>query len=332
MRRQKEKRKRGAWKRNLLSFIINDKAVILLVGLVLLSQFLTNGLFLSYENVTAVLRQVSVPAILGLGFTVVLASGGFDLSIANMLGLLGCVYASLTLKMPILPAILFTLLISVLCGLCNGFLIEAFSLSPFLITLATAQMFKGLAGLVVNGQVVGGLSQQVKYFGRGTVFGFLPLSVLFAVAIAVILAFVFRFTLYGRFTLATGGNRASARTSGIRVKLISVSSYIVMGICVAIGAVLLVGRLSSAYTNMGGGAEMEAIAAVFIGGTRIKGGKANFMGTMFGCLSIGVMNNLFGFLEIGSFWQSVVKSLVIILVMILETKSENYLEKSYEIE
>ena len=192
-----------------VTFILDNKALLILLILGTAIQILTGGLFLNASNISSIVRQISTSVVLGVGFTAVLASGGVDLSVGQMLSLMGILYAHYTLLMPLPLAILAALLSSVLLGCLNGVLSVTFRLPAFIVTLATAQVFKGFAYLLCDGKSVGGLSNAVKKLGSGIVFG-VPVSAIVVLVLAAIMAIMLHRTKLGRHIIATGGNAAAA--------------------------------------------------------------------------------------------------------------------------
>lgn len=320
---QKGNAKRDNW----VALLLNNKALLILILLMIVSQILTGGLFLSYNNISSIVRQIAVSAMLGIGFTVVLAAGGVDLSVGHMLSFVGVVYAIFTLHMPLPLALLLAIVVGALCGLLNGTISVKLKLPPFIVTLAMAQVYRGFAFLLCDGKSVNGLSASVKYLGQGLVFGVIPISLIITIVLTVIMAVILYRMRYGRYVIATGGNAEAANVSGINVSAIQISTYVVMGICVAVGAVVLTGRVSMAAPGAGAGMEMDAIAAVVIGGTPMSGGKAKVGSTVFGCLVIGVMNNLLNLTDVSSFWQWVAKGVIIILAILIDAKTEQFFQK-----
>lgn len=308
-------------------FISNNKALLILVVLVIVSQIITQGTFFTVRNLSSVTRQIVSSAMLGIGFTVVLASGGVDLSVGHMLSLVGVVYAQMSLTLPFPIALIIALLVGAVCGLFNGVISEKLRLPSFIVTLASAQIFQGFGYLLCDGKTVSGLGNTVKFIGQGTFFEFIPFSLIITILLTLLMAVVLYRTRYGRHVIATGGNPEAASVSGINISFIRISSFVVMGIFVAVGAIILTGRVSMAAPGAGAGMEMDAIAAVVIGGTPMSGGKARVGGTVFGCLVIGVMNNLLNLMGVSSFWQWVAKGCIIILAIIMDAQTERFLER-----
>ncbi|NLO84794.1 MAG: ABC transporter permease [Clostridiales bacterium] len=311
----------------LMGFALNNKALLILVVLMVVAQIASGGLFFSYANLSSVSRQVAVSMLLGFGFTVVLASGGLDLSVGNMLSCVGVLYAIYSLHMPLLLAIILAIMSGAALGLFNGAISVKLKLTPFIVTLATAQIFKSVAYLLTNGKSVTGMSASVKYIGQGLLFGVIPFSIVIAILMCLLMCVVMYRTSYGRHVIATGGNQEASRVSGINTNRIQISAYMVMGIFVALASIVLTGRVSMAAPGAGEGMEMDAIAAVVIGGTPLSGGKAKMAGTIFGCMVMGVMNNLLNLVGVSSFWQWFAKGCIIIIAIFLDAQTENFLKR-----
>lgn len=312
---------------NLITLLLNNKALLILIILMVASQIMTGGLFFSPNNLSSIARQIAASAMLGIGFTVVLAAGGVDLSVGHMLSFVGVAYGIFSLNLPLPIALILAIGCGALCGLANGIISVRLNLPPFIVTLAMAQVFKGFAYLLCGGKSINGLSAGVKFWGQYLVFGVIPVSLLVTTLLAVVVAVLLYRTRYGRYVIATGGNAEAANVSGINVSAIRISTYMVMGICVAIGAIVLTGRVSMAAPGAGDGMEMDAIAAVVIGGTPMSGGKAKVGGTVFGCLVMGVMSNLLNLMGVSSFWQYVAKGCIIVLAILIDAKTEQFFQK-----
>lgn len=322
-----EIKKKGSMSGRVMGFVLNNKALMILIVLMAVAQLASQGLFLTYANLSSVSRQVAVSMLLGFGFTVVLASGGLDLSVGNMLSCIGVLYALYTRAMPLPFALLLALLSGAALGLFNGLVAVKLHLTPFIVTLATAQIFKSIAYLLTDGKSVTGMSDAVRYIGQGLVFDVIPLSILIAVIMCLIMCVVMYRTGYGRHIIATGGNEEASRVSGIDVDKIKISAYVVMGLFAAMGGIVLTGRVSMAAPGAGEGMEMDAVAAVVIGGTPLSGGRGKMGGTIFGCLVMGVMNNLLNLTGVSSFWQWFAKGCIIILAIFLDAQTESFLKR-----
>lgn len=308
-------------------FVINNKALVILIALMIFAYIATGGMFGRYSNLSSIIRQIAVSVIVGVGFTAVMAGGGIDLSVGSMVSLSGVIYALMTLRIPLPFAILLTIAFGALLGFANGALSETLRLQPFIVTLASAQIFKGFAYLITDGKPVNKLSESVKYIGQGIVFGIIPFSLIIMLIVAACMAVLLYKMKIGRFIIAAGGNPEAAMVSGINVKRTKIIIYILSGICAAIGSIVLSGRVAMAACGAGEGMEMDIIAAVVIGGTPMSGGKAKVGGTIFGCLVMGVISNLLNLLGISSFWQWIAKGVIIILAIIMDAQTEKFFNK-----
>lgn len=312
---------------NITMFVINNKALVIVAVLIAVAQISTKGMFGNYSNISSVMRQIAVSGIVGAGFTAVMAGGGIDLSVGNMVSLMGVIYALLTLRLPLSAALLLTVVCGVLCGSFNGVISEKLKLPAFIVTLATAQIFKGGAYLLTDGKVVSGLSDGVRFFGQGLLFGIIPVSMVLMLLIAGLMAMLLYKMKLGRHIIAAGGNVEAAEVSGINVSRTKIMIYVLSGICAAMGAIVLTGRVAIAACAAGEGMEMDIVAAVVIGGTPMSGGKAKVGGTIFGCLVMGIISNLLNLLGISSFWQWVAKGIIIILAIFLDAQTEGFFNK-----
>jgi ribose/xylose/arabinose/galactoside ABC-type transport system permease subunit len=308
----------------LVSFFLDNKALVILFVLVIVAEVISNGIFLTPENLEGVVRQVAVACILGVGFSIVIAALGIDLSVGYMVSLLGVLYAIMSLNMPFVFAILLTLLLGFLFGFGNGFIIQQFKLNPFVVTLATAQIFRGAASLLTHGAGIVGLSDNVKFVGQEMVLGIIPFSFLIVLTVTVIIAVLVYRTKFGRHLMATGGNIEAARVSGVNVKAIQIAAYVAVGLCCAISSIVLTGRVAVALPAAAAGIEMDIVAAVVIGGTPMSGGKINIVGTIIGCFIMGIINNSLNLVGVDAFWQWVAKGVIIILAIYLDSKTQSF--------
>ena len=318
-------------KDKVIYFFLNNKALLILIVLIAFAQIATKGIFFNFgnglSNLSSIARQIATPAILGLGFTVVLGSAGIDLSVGYVVSLVGIFYATLSFIVPVPVAIVAAIALGALLGYINGFLSIKFNLAPFILTLATGQVYKGIASIMSNGKSIGRLPEEVKIIGQGLLFGSIPYSLIIMLFLTVIMAIMMYRTRYGRHIIATGANAEASSVSGINVNAIKISAYMVMGICAAIGAIVLTGRTANASPSAGEGMEMDAIAAVIIGGTSLMGGNANIIGTIFGSFIMGIISNVLNLMNISSFWQWCAKGLIIILAILLDAQSEKLFKK-----
>lgn len=308
--------------RNTMMWVLNNKAVILTIIMLMVSVILTSGTALGSHNITGVMRQISVLAIISIGYTIILAGGMMDLSVGSIVGLCGICYGLASRVMPLWAALLLSLLIGCICELFNGAMGRIFSLPNFVLTLASGEIFKGIAYIITDGKSVGGLSDSVKFLGQGRIFGFLPMPFFIMIIVVILMAILLGKTTYGRHVLAVGGNAAAAEISGIRVGFTKISTMMIGGLCFGLGAAVLTGRVASAIPGAGDNYLMDSIAAVVIGGTPMHGGKAKEVGTLFGVALIGVINNMLNLLNVSSYWQWVCKGVIIIIAIILDSVTD----------
>lgn len=306
----------------LLPTILANKALIILIIMIIISQAVTGGLFLSGSNISNLLKQTAVSTIIAAGFTVILASGQIDLSVGNMLSLVGVCYAYFSLSFPLPVAIILALLVGAFTGFLNGYISTTLKLNAFVFTLATSQVFKGAAHLICSGKGVNGLSDHVKLIGQKMLFGVIPLPMVIMLMTIILIYILINKTRLGRRIIAVGGNSQAARVSGINVKWTAISSFVITGFCVAVAAIVLTGRTAVALPGAGEGTEMDAVAAVVIGGTPLSGGKANVIGTLVGVLIMGTINNVLNLTDVSNFWQWVAKGLIIAGALALDVITE----------
>ena len=262
-----------------------------------------------------------------MGFTLVLASGIIDLSVGYMLGLVGIISALMAVAgVPVVIVIPAAIVIGGVCGILNGFISQKFGLQPFIVTLATGMIFQGVNLIVSGAKSIANLPAWYVNIGAGKVLG-VPIPVIVMVALVIVMYIVMQRTKFGRYALACGGNKNAARVCGIPTQKITYLVFLITGMCVGLAAVLQTGRAASAQNAAGAGMELDAVAAVVIGGTPMEGGKANVVGTLFGCLLIQVISNSLNLLGVDSNWQKVAKGLVIIAAIILDKEGSKILDR-----
>lgn len=294
-----------------------------LIGLVLLCAIITfvTPAFLTLSNITNVFTQVSVNAIIAVGMTFVILTGGIDLSVGSTLAISGALSASIIKSTgSVLLAVIVAALVGIGIGIVNGILISKGRLQAFIATLATMTIFRGATLVFTNGTPISKLPEEFVNIGNGKI-GFLPIPVLITVIVSIIAIYVLSQTRFGRYLYALGGNEDSARLSGINTDKIKILVYIVSGFASAIAGVIITSRIGSASPNAGTGFELDAIAAVVIGGTSLAGGEGKITGTLIGALIIGVLNNGLNLMNVSPFYQSIVKGLVILIAVLLDKKS-----------
>lgn len=294
-----------------------------LIGLVLLCVIITfvAPAFLTLSNITNVFTQVSVNAIIAVGMTFVILTGGIDLSVGSTLAISGALSASIIKSTgSVTLAIIVAALVGIAIGLVNGLLISKGKLQAFIATLATMTIFRGATLVFTNGTPISKLPEKFVNIGNGKI-GFIPIPVIITVIVSIIAIYVLSQTRFGRYLYALGGNEDSARLSGINTDKIKTLVYVVSGFASSIAGVIITSRIASASPNAGTSFELDAIAAVVIGGTSLAGGEGKITGTLIGALIIGVLNNGLNLMNVSPFYQSIVKGLVILIAVLLDKKS-----------
>lgn len=278
--------------------------------------------FLTLSNITNVLTQISVNAIIAVGMTFVILTGGIDLSVGSILAISGAVAAYIVKASgSVILALIVAAVIGVAIGLINGVLISKGKVQAFIVTLASMTIFRGVTYVFTNGTPISGLGGTFGDIGNKKL-GFLPVPVLITLIIVLIAYYVLSETRFGRYLYALGGNEDSARLSGINTDKIKSMVYAVSGVAAAISGVIITSRIGSASPNAGSGFELDAIAAVVIGGTSLSGGEGSVMGTIIGALIIGVLNNGLNLMNVSPFYQSIVKGAVILIAVLIDKKGK----------
>lgn len=303
-----------------VEFLLSNKTLCILVILCAFAA-ITSPNFLTTKNILNVVRQVCVSGIIGVAFTLVLASATIDLSVGYMLGMIGVISAVLSRDgMPFGLVVLVALLVGVAAGAVNGAIVTYMKLPGFVVTLATGQIFKGIDYIVCNTSTVTGLSEAFRVIGQGYLFG-IPVPIYIMIAAAIIVSIILNKLPVGRQIIAMGGNSEAARVSGINVNRTRMFVYMLLGACAGLGALVQTGRTFCAQPDAGFGMEMDVIAAVVIGGTPLTGGIGKVGGTVFGCLIVGVINNILNLLGVNSNWQLVAKGLLILFAILMDALS-----------
>lgn len=306
----------------------NTKAVVQklgpLIGLLLIVLIISilSPSFLTLNNLLNVLRQVSINALIAFGMTFVILTGGIDLSVGSTLALTGAVTAGLMASgVDPIFAMLLGLLLGAVLGAINGIVIAKGKVAPFIATLATMTIYRGLTLVYTEGKPISNISDSTMFqlLGKGYFFG-IPIPVITMVISFGVLYFILKKTTFGRRVYAVGGNEDASRLSGINVDRVKIFVYSLTGALAALSAIILTSRLNSAQPTAGSMFELDAIAAVVLGGTSLTGGRGWIVGTLIGALIIGVLNNGLNLVGVSSFFQQVVKGAVILVAVLLDRK------------
>lgn len=309
-------------------YLVKFQSIIALLLMCIALSFLSDR-FLTIDNSWNVMRQISVNMIVSVGMTLIILTGGIDLSVGSVLALSGAVTAvmlkfgaemvdlNLYIGFTLIGALLGGTFVGALLGWFNGFTITRFKVPPFVATLAMLTIARGLTMLLTGGFPITGFSPQMAFIGTGWLLG-IPMPVWISAIVVAGAVIMTNKTRLGRHIYAIGGNETAAKLSGLKINKIKMIVYSIAGSLAAVGGIIVTSRLDSAQPNAGMSFELDSIAAVVIGGTSLSGGKGTIMGTVQGALIIGILNNGLVLLNVSPFWQQVIKGLVILLAVVLE--------------
>jgi ribose transport system permease protein len=316
---------------NWRQFAARFGSVLALVMMILTLSFASET-FLSWPNILNILRQISINLCLSLGMTLVILTGGIDLSVGSILAISGAVSAGLVvygipiesqdalIQFSTWGAIATGMIVGTALGAFNGFVITRFAIPPFVATLGMLSIARGFTQLWTKGHPITGLGEGFAFIGTGNING-LPTPVWISGCLVAVFVVVARSTQFGRHLYAVGGNEPAARLSGIQVKRVKFLAYTLCGLLASIAGMIVTARVDSAVPTAGESYELDAIAAVVIGGTSLSGGRGSMLGTVLGCLIIGVLNNGLVLLGVSPFWQQIIKGCVILVAVIVDRMS-----------
>ncbi len=300
--------------KKLMSKMQDMGALIALVLLVFVISIISPE-FRTIDNFLSLMRQSSINGFIAFGMTCVILTDAIDLSVGSVLALSTALCAAfIKAGVPVGLAILLSLIIGTVLGSISGVLVTKGRLQPFIATLITMTVYRGLTQIFMNGKPISGLGDSLllKFIGRGSVFG-IPVPVILFVLIFILFTFVLEKTTFGRRIYSTGSNATSAKLAGVNTGRTKLAAY-------AMSGMILLSRLSSAQPTLGDGFELDAIASVALGGTSMSGGRGRIWGTFVGVLIIAVLNNGLNILGVSSYYQSVVKGIVILVAVLSDRK------------
>ena len=295
-----------------------------IAALIILIVFVSvlNPAFLQVNNLLNLMRRLIINGFIALGMTFVILTGGIDLSVGSTLAFTSAIFAGLLQNgMNTGLAILITLALGLALGLINGLLITKGKLAPFIVTLATMTIFRGLTLVYMDGRPISGPKDDFafQFLGKGQVFG-IPFQVILFLIVYIILSTLLNKTSHGRKIFAVGGNEKASFISGIKIDKVKVLVYVISALMAVVSGLVLTSRLNSAQPTAGSAYEMDAIAAVVLGGTSMTGGSGSLTGTLIGILILGVLNNGLNLLGVSSFYQQIVKGVVILIAVLIDRK------------
>ena len=287
--------------------------------LMIIFMCIASPTFRTAGNVISILQQVSVNGVLALGMVFVITSGCIDLSIGSMLALTSVIIGMVfDFSESIMLCVILSVIACCVFGFLNGALVAGFHMFPFVVTLSTQLVIRGVGYILCDGRTKTLTNKNFRQIGLGKIAGFIPNSILILLAVAFVAYLLMHWTKFGRYVYATGGNKNAAIASGVNVFWITVLTYVWMGFCAAVAGIVLTSRINASQANIGVGYETDAIAACVIGGTSFAGGVATIPGTLVGILIIGVIYNGMNLLSISSYLQTITKGLLIIGAVLLD--------------
>lgn len=282
--------------------------------------------FLTFGNIQNVITQSSVIAVIAIGQSVVILTGGIDLSVGSTVGFVGIV-GGLLIKsgMPIGVVCILLIVMGIFVGACNGALISYGKIPAFIVTLGSLQIIRGVTMVVNSGKPISGFPEGLRAIMNTKILG-MPISILYVFILYAIMMTIMTKTRLGRWIYSIGGNAKAAKLAGVKTKKIEVYSYVISGIFAAIGGILLLSRLSYADPNAGSGYELDSIAAVVIGGIAMSGGKGNLGNTLVGALILGMLKCGLQILNVPVYYQTIIIGLAIITAVFFDKAKERRAE------
>lgn len=295
------------------------RSLLILFVICLIASILSPH-FLSISNFFNIIRQVAVGGLVACGMTYVILTGGIDLSVGSIVGLTGAVCAGMMKSTDNVGlAILTALTLGIICGLCNGIFIACFEIPAFIATLGMMTLLRGCVLVYTQGSPIAIKNNIYKAIGKGTFLG-IPVPIWLVLFFFLIGHYILSCTSYGRAVYAFGGNKEAARLAGIRTRLTECGVYIISGLMSAIAGIVLTSRLASAQSTGGEGIEMDAIAAVILGGTSLSGGSGFILPTVVGAIIMGIIDNLLTLMKVDPHATSIVKGIVILIAVMADKK------------
>ena len=308
-------------KEKILGMVKSTAGAVLIVTILMtvIVQLLTGHFYTAY-NLSTFSRSASFTIIIGFAQTLVLLLGGIDLSVASVAGLCSMIFAMLTTVGGVNPflSIAIALMAGVALGAINGIFICSLNLTPFIVTLATSALYKGIIYVATKGIPLTGIPESVTIIGQGTLFGIIPYPAIIMVVLAVILIYMLRYTSFGRHIYAVGGNEHAAKIVGIQINKTKMAVYALTGFISALAGILMVLRLGSSQVNIGENWAMPSITAGVLGGTSMNGGSGGIGGTIVGGLLMSVISFSISLLGISSYWDQIVTGVVVLIAVAID--------------
>jgi len=285
--------------------------------------------FLTSDNLLAVLLSISIEAIIAVAMTMLLVSGGFDLSVGSVVALAGCVSVMLCKVpgMPLVLGILGGIAVGGLIGLFNGWIITKLGINPFITTLSGLSLFRGLTIILMDGKNISGVPEAYKFLGQGYLLG-VQMPIWYAIAFIIVGAILLKKSRFFRQNYYIGGNAKSAMLSGIKVDKVIMFNYVLSGLSAAFAGVVMSSRVAAATTTIGTGLELRVVTAVIIGGASLAGGEGTVLGTFLGCVLMGLINNFVVLAGIDVYWQTFISGAILLSAVVVDRGGKIRREKN----
>ena len=314
-------------KKKLINQINIYRSVLILLVICVFATILSPS-FLSVTNLFNVFKQITVAGIVGCGMTFVILTGGIDLSVGSILGLSGVLASGVLASTGnTAVAVAVSLTVGIACGAVNGFFVSVCGIPPFISTLGMMTLLRGVILVYTKGSPIPIKSDAYKFFGKGSIAG-IPVPVIILIIVFLLAHYILTQTSYGRSVYAVGGNREAARLSGIRVKTSEFLVYTLNGLMCGMAGLILTARLGSAQSTSGTGIEMDAIAAVILGGTSLSGGVGFVLPTVVGAMIMGIIDNILTLMNVNPHATNIVKGAMILIAVLVDKKVKDLSAKA----
>ena len=306
----------------IVGIVKNNVGILSVLVLLCVIVSIATSKFLKPNNLISVLRQISINAYIALGMTLIIILGHIDLSVGAIVAMSGTLTVGfiVTQGLPIPVAILLGILLGMAAGLISGMIVTYFRVPAFIITMAMMNVCSGVAYVYSGGQATRINNDFFSAIGTGYLFNTIPLPVVYMIILIIVISFLLGKTKFGTYIYANGGNREAARLSGVPIKKVEIAVFTISGVLSAFAGLVLCSRMYSGQPSVGNGYELDAIAACVLGGTSMSGGKGRISGTIFGAMVIGIISNGLNLIGVSSYWQLIVKGLIIACAVLLDSQ------------
>ena len=306
----------------IVGIVKNNVGILSVLVLLCVIVSIATSKFLKPNNLISVLRQISINAYIALGMTLIIILGHIDLSVGAIVAMSGTLTVGfiVTQGLPIPVAILLGILLGMAAGMISGMIVTYFRVPAFIITMAMMNVCSGVAYVSSGGQATRINDDFFSAIGTGYLFNTIPLPVVYMIILIIVISFLLGKTKFGTYIYAIGGNREAARLSGVPIKKVEIAVFTISGVLSAFAGLVLCSRMYSGQPSVGSGYELDAIAACVLGGTSMSGGKGRISGTIFGAMVIGVISNGLNLIGVSSYWQLIVKGLIIACAVLLDSQ------------